>query len=163
MWLIKMTKILAFILIFPLASICAQSNLPAGVWMRFVDDGISQNLIGYTKTLNEDTLFQEPSVVTTFNSGGLYYWNGASWQAESNDSESLSFYLSLKMDDKAVMFLGIDGNSTAEDYNVFTDEGWVYVKSKIKLIPGRDKIFFDEDNKRFILIKENVPWIFNLE
>ncbi|MBU1095091.1 MAG: hypothetical protein KKB34_01310 [Bacteroidetes bacterium] len=158
-----MTKIFVFILMFPLASICAQSNLPAGVWIKFVDDGISHNLIDYTKTLNEDTLIQKSSIGTKFNNGVLYYWNGASWQAESNDAEPLSFYISLKMDDKAVMFLGIDGNSTAEDYNVFTDEGWVHVKSKIKLIPGRDKIFFDEDNKRFILIKENVPWIFNLE
>lgn len=158
-----MKKTLQLLLLLPAICISAQSNLPAGEWIGFLDADIRSNLIVYTESLNEDTLFENLYEKNNFKPGVSYYWDGSAWQPQDDSYQMPPFYLSLKTDDKAVIIFGMNGDQMSSGYDIFTEDGWAHVKYNMKYIPGTDRMFFDGDNNRFILLKENVPWIFYME
>lgn len=133
-----------------------------GKWVRY-NKNISEGILLIADNLGENrdpdsSLFPENPV-----SGSLCYWNGSEWIIENNDNSIKGSGIIIKIGEYGKMLIGAPLNQPNNDYDIFTKDGWVHVKSRLPYIPGADKLYFDKDNNRFILLKGNDPWIYQLE
>ncbi len=96
-------------------------------------------------------------------SGTTCYWNGDEWIFEENSNSVQTPGLILSAGQNGLMMIGAPLNQQVNEYDIFTKEGWIHVKSRMPYIPSADKLYYDEENNRFILLKGNEPWIYNIE
>ena len=114
-------------------------------------------------SLNETSFPDSTGFTPNPLSGTTCYWNGSEWVFEENSNSISTPGLIFSAGQNGSITMGAPLNQQVNEYDVFTKEGWIHVKSRLPYIPSADKLYYDEENNRFILLKGNEPWIYNLD
>ncbi len=142
-------------------SLFAQSTPQSGVWFKYFDEKINEEIFDQYYDNTSDTVFFPSIAANISGSPATVYWDGTNWRKEAATNVQPIFIMLPFENNSARIVLSVD--SPAEKYDVFTDEGWVHVDNTIQYNYYNDYLHYDEANNRLIMFKQNIPWLFYLE
>ena len=135
--------------------------LPDNQWIKYDNANITQQILSECTSLN-DSIFLPDLFSGGVNNSYSIYWNGKEWVTDSGNNSLQNILMAVRTKAAGTIYLQAPLSQGNNSYTVFTKEGWVQVNSALPYIPHTDKILFDKNENRLILLKGNDPWIYNI-
>lgn len=140
-----------------------QQEVIVNKWIKPGNTNSINNILVLVNSMEESVFFDSANSAPNYLSGTTCYWNGSQWVFEQNVNSISNIGIWASPGNSGNIIIGAPLNQQGNDYDVFAGEGWVRIKTQIQYLPDTDKLYYDEANNRFILLKGNEPWIYNLE